>query len=302
MDFGARRTGLLLPFSELAEEIAAMMREAAGGAIECGARGGISLASGTSLASMMATDGRIAVHKALTANPANPKAGCPVLGGKVSVFSAANGHTLMTLDGPVLVTRSAAAVSALAVKTMRPRAISALVVGTGSLARAHVEALLRVNGIRQLKIYGRNPGKADRLAQFARGLGADCKCVEGLPDAIASSDLVLTLTSSSNPVVPDGAFTDQLVLAAGACRGGAAELPAALVRRAGRVVVDTLEGARGDAGDLVQAGIDWGEVDELSAVFGCAESTRPGLLIFKSVGQALWDLAAARLACKVAFS
>jgi 1-piperideine-2-carboxylate/1-pyrroline-2-carboxylate reductase [NAD(P)H] len=301
MDLGARRTGLWLPFPELAEEIAAVMREAASGAIECGARGCISLPSGTSLVSTMAADGRIAVHKALTANPANPKAGCPVLGGKVSVFCAANGYPLMTLDGPVLATRSAAAVSALAVKTLRPQAVSALVVGTGSLARAHVEALFWVNGIRQLKVYGRNPGKADRLAQFARGLGADCGCVEGLPDAIALSDLVLTLTSSSTPVVPDSPFTGQLVLAAGACRDAAAELPAALIRRAGHVVVDTLEGARSDAGDLVQAGTDWSKVSELSAVFGRAEPD-PGLLIFKSVGHALWDLAAARLACKAAFS
>ena len=73
-----------------------------------------------------------------------------------------------------------------------------------------------------------------------------------------------------------------------------AELPPALVRRA-QLYVDTMEGAQAEAGDLLRADVDWQAVQPLHAAL---DAPRPahGPIIFKSVGHALWDLAAARLA------
>jgi ornithine cyclodeaminase/alanine dehydrogenase-like protein (mu-crystallin family) len=73
-----------------------------------------------------------------------------------------------------------------------------------------------------------------------------------------------------------------------------AELPAALVRRA-HLYVDTLEGAQAEAGDLLQAGIDWATVTPLADVI-LQERPLGGTIVFKSVGHAFWDLAAARAA------
>jgi ornithine cyclodeaminase len=73
-----------------------------------------------------------------------------------------------------------------------------------------------------------------------------------------------------------------------------AELPADLVRRS-RLFADSLEGVRAEAGDFIQAGIDWDRVRPLAEAI---EEQRPeeGPVIFKSVGHAMFDLAAARLA------
>jgi ornithine cyclodeaminase len=73
-----------------------------------------------------------------------------------------------------------------------------------------------------------------------------------------------------------------------------AELPPELVRRS-RLFVDTLDGAQAEAGDLIQAGVDWGRVTPLEQALDM-ERPESGPVIFKSVGHALWDLAAARLA------
>jgi ornithine cyclodeaminase/alanine dehydrogenase-like protein (mu-crystallin family) len=77
------------------------------------------------------------------------------------------------------------------------------------------------------------------------------------------------------------------------------ELPSSLIRRAA-VFVDDLAGAGHEAGDLLQAGLDFRLVGALEAVAPDAPHPRPGSpVVFKSVGQALWDLAAARLAWTV---
>jgi ornithine cyclodeaminase len=97
-------------------------------------------------------------------------------------------------------------------------------------------------------------------------------------------------------VIPDTARADAFVAAVGAYRPDMCELPATLVRRA-RVVVDDRAGARHEAGDLLQAGLSIDEVEALETVVAEAARPRDGRpVVFKSVGQALWDLAAARLA------
>jgi ornithine cyclodeaminase len=91
--------------------------------------------------------------------------------------------------------------------------------------------------------------------------------------------------------MPEGSF----VAAVGSFEPGAAELPVGLVAGAA-VVIDTLEGAREEAGDLIQAekaGVfSWENATQLEDVLRASE--RPvGTVVFKSVGHALWDLAAA---------
>src|SRR5439155_13530104 len=100
------------------------------------------------------------------------------------------------------------------------------------------------------------------------------------------------------PVLPEGVRDDTFVVAVGAYLPEMAELPAELVRRSSELAtlyVDTLGGARAEAGDLIMAGIDWARVTPLEEAL---DAPRPdkGPVIFKSVGHALWDLAAARLA------
>ena len=71
-------------------------------------------------------------------------------------------------------------------------------------------------------------------------------------------------------------------------------LPPDLVLRS-RLYVDTIEGVRSDGGDFIQAGVDWAQVTPLEDALG-GPAPGHGPIIFKSVGHALWDLAAAKLA------
>ena len=100
------------------------------------------------------------------------------------------------------------------------------------------------------------------------------------------------------PVLPEEVAEGTFVAAVGSFEPGAAELPPALISGA-TVVVDTMDGAREEAGDLIRA--------EKAGAFGWSDATaledalrppaRPsGTTIFKSVGHSLWDLAAARTA------
>ena len=73
------------------------------------------------------------------------------------------------------------------------------------------------------------------------------------------------------------------------------EFPAELLHSR-TVVVDCLAGARHEAGDLIQAQIDWSKVRELPDILAHGFVQQPLLPVYKTVGQAAWDLAAARVA------
>ena len=110
--------------------------------------------------------------------------------------------------------------------------------------------------------------------------------------------LLVTATTSREPVLPEGVRGDAFVAAVGSFEPEAAELPPAMISRS-TVVVDTTEGAREEAGDLLQAesvgAFRWESAAALEDALRWSE--RPGgLVVFESVGHALWDLAAAKLA------
>ncbi len=115
------------------------------------------------------------------------------------------------------------------------------------------------------------------------------------PDAVLPEvPLIVTATSSRAPVLPVAIRRDAFIAAIGSYQPGMVEIPPALVQRS-QIYVDTLSGAQTEAGDLIAAGIDWAQVKPLAAALD-TEPPPDGPVLFKSVGHALWDLAAARLA------
>jgi len=297
IDIGARRTEQLLPYGALVDEILHVIQRNREGAVQWIQRNGVTLASGTSVWSMIAADEEIAVNKTVTINPANAALGRATVGGQVAVFDTTCGASLMVLDGPTLTARRTAAVSSLAVRALRGDAGSALVVGSGVSARAHVECLAAQNGIRMFYLYGRNSGTVNRLAQFARGLGVECLVASDMAEVAGKVDVVVTATSSAAPVLSGTAWDRQLIVAVGAYQAAMAELSANIVQSAEAIVVDHLEAAQREAGDLIQAEVDWSRVRVLEDVLADPLPDHGGRhRIFKSVGHSLWDLAAARVA------
>ena len=199
------------------------------------------------------------------------------------------------LDGGAVTARRTAALSLLAARLLAPRSSGALlVVGAGTQARAQLEALCEGLDIDRVYVTSKNMGHAEGLAAYARTLNRQAEAVSRPDEALEKVSFVVTATTSVEPVLPDSVRDDAFVAAVGAYRPDMAELPPQLVRRA-RLYVDTLEGARVEAGDLIRAGIDWAHVTPLEEALDI-RGGQGGTVVFKSVGHALWDLAAARLA------
>jgi ornithine cyclodeaminase/alanine dehydrogenase-like protein (mu-crystallin family) len=196
------------------------------------------------------------------------------------------------------------AASAVALKALRPRAPAIVaIVGTGKQAATQVLALSRVCEIKALRVYGRD---AQRRAAFARDrqaeLGVRTTAAESAEAAVRGADVVITMTSSAEPVVEaDWVEPNAFVVAAGSNFPHKAEIPPDLVARARTVVVDQLATAQLESGDLIRAQaagkFDWDRAIELGSVLAGTwrAPEEPGITLFESHGLAIWDLAAASI-------
>lgn len=259
---------------------------------------------GTMLIKPAWRDGGPVAVKIVNVFPGNAAHGLPAVLGTVLMFDGETGAPLAVIDGQALTNRRTAAASALAARYLaRADAATHLVVGTGQLAPELAAAHAAVRPIRRTLVWGRNPDKARALAAAlsAHGLAADPAA--DLETAVRAADIVSCATLAIDPLVrgdwlPDGVHLDLV----GSFRPDMREADDAAIS-ACRVYVDTRDGALTEAGDLVQpiaAGVlsaddIAGDLADLcsGAVPGRASDTERTL--FKSVGTALEDLAAAEL-------
>ena len=296
---GAQETGARLPYVDLAESIRDVALKRSSGEVQAPARMTLPLPEGGALLVMPASDGEIAITKLVTVHPENSGRGLPTIQGEVVAMEAATGRRLGILDGSVLTARRTAALSLLAAKTLASRSDGPLlIVGAGTQGRAHLEAFHEGLGTSRVFVTSRTAERAETLAEHAEGLQMEARVIEGADEALDEASLVVTATMSREPVLPEEVPEGVFVTAVGAFNPEMAELPASLVSRC-TVVVDTLEGAREEAGDLIQAersgAFAWERATPLEDALRWSEPPE-GPVVFKSVGHALWDLAAARTA------
>ncbi|MFT0735829.1 delta(1)-pyrroline-2-carboxylate reductase family protein [Ralstonia wenshanensis] len=320
----AATTAARLPYAALADAIAQVLRDARAGRAQAPARLVMPVADGGSLLLMPASNADIAITKMITVHPHNAAQGLPAIHGEVVVMDARTGERRLMLDGPTVTAHRTAAVSLLAARLLAPEpAGDLLLIGAGAQARAHLEAFRFGLGTRRVTIIARTAASADGLAAHARALGMDATALAGGDAAgvaeaaravLPQTSLVITATPSSQPVLPDlgdpshpagyawGAH--HFVAAVGAFRPDMAELPPRLCVHAAavdRLYADTLVDLEAEAGDLLRAGVPWSRVRPLQQ---CVDTppdtlTQPAPVspvVFKSVGSALWDLAACVLA------
>lgn len=262
-------------------------------------RTALSLPQGGTLLLMPAADDEIAMAKLVTVHPRNVDQQLPTIQGEMVVMDARTGVRHGLLDGATVSARRTAAVSLLAAQSLAPKPASPLlIVGAGVQARAHLEAFHEGMGVDTVFITSRTRDRAERLAVYARERGLTASVVDAPEQALEHARLIATTTTSRQPVLPDILPADAFVAAVGAFNPEMAELPPALIESAA-VFVDTLEGAREEAGDLIQAEragrFDWARAHTLEQALGLTDKP-VGPVLFKSVGCSLWDLAAARLA------
>ena len=258
-------------------------------------------------------------------NPA--RHGLPAIHAAVVVFDAETGAPKALLEGEWLTALRTGAAGGLAAKLMaRPEAEVVALFGAGVQARTQLEAVLCVRKIREVRVYTPDDTAASLAREFrardsdghgasgARGFGArdprgcgppvELRPVGSPAEAVAGADIVITATTSSVPVF-DGSLIREgtHVTGIGSFTPEMAEVDADLVTRA-RIVVDERAGALAEAGDLLQP-LASGAIDE-SAIAGELGEVVSGLIagrtspeeitFFKSVGNAVQDVAVAHLA------
>lgn len=296
--FDACATAALTPFPPLVDALQRACAEAARGEIASPARLVVPLNDGGAMLSMPAAARDIAIHKLVTVCPANRARALPTIHGHVSVCDPDTGQALFALDGPTLTGRRTAALTLVAMRTfLRAAPREVLLIGTGTQAAHHAQALAAVFHDARVSVRGSSPERAAAFCAAHEG-SARLEPLAGaaIPESV---DVVVTLTTSRSPVYDEAPRRERLVIGVGAFTPDAAEIGAHTIRGSA-LYVDDLAGARHEAGDFIQAGVEWARVAPLAAALDAADgaSRRPPAapVVFKSVGCAAWDLAACRVA------
>jgi ornithine cyclodeaminase len=189
----------------------------------------------------------------------------------------------------------------------RPDARRLAILGSGIQAASHLQAMLAVRPINAVRVWSRNPEHARRFAERHHGV-VPVHAVSGAREAVEGADVICTTTSAREPVLRgEWLIPGVHINAAGACFPTARELDSEAVARA-RVFVDSRESAENEAGDLLiprdEGRIGAGHVlGELGAVLSGTLPGRTGdgdITLFKSLGIAVEDLAAAHLLHRLA--
>ena len=235
--------------------------------------------------------------------PGNGALGLPGLHSTYLLFDARTGVPLASIDGNELTSRRTAAASALAASYLaRTDAKVLLIVGAGRVAALLAEAMRAVRPIERVQVWNHRAASAERLAARLREQGVDARACTDLQAAVQQADIVSCATLSTTALIEGawlrpgthldliGSFTPEMREADAACFARAS------------VFVDTPE-ALAKSGDVLQAKAAGAFVDaQLHATLAelcCGAQVGRGAdaecTLFKAVGTALEDLAAAEL-------
>jgi len=243
--------------------------------------------------------------KIVTVFPDNAVRGYPAVLASYILMSAETGEPLAVIDGSELTLRRTAAASALASSYLsRSNAAKFLMVGTGNLAQHLIAAHAVTRPITDVCIWGRRREAADKLAATLAAAAFNVVVTENLEQAVGEADIVSCATLASEPLIRgDWLQPGQHLDLVGAFKPDMREADSQAVSRA-EIYVDTRSGAFAEAGDIMQAIDDGsitaanvrGELRDLVAGASAARSSAAAITLFKSVGTAIEDLAAAELA------
>jgi len=235
--------------------------------------------------------------------PGNAARGLPGLFSTYTLYSAATGQPLAMIDGDEITARRTAAASALAARYLaRSDARRMLVVGSGRVARLLPDAYRALLPIDEITVWSRNPEAAARMAAQLAADGCAVRASTALEEAVRRADIVSCATLATEPVIRGawlqpgshldliGGFTPHMREADDDCFRGSA------------LYVDTVEALQ-KSGDLlgpmargVFAPADVaGTLEDLCGARAAGRQSHQARTVFKSVGTALEDLAAAIL-------
>lgn len=244
--------------------------------------------------------GAIAGVKWATVHPSNPAEGRSAVNALMLLSDTPTGAPIALVSARALTALRTGAGSGLATDLLAsPEASVCAVVGAGVQAERQLEAVCAVRPITRGMVRSRRPRRAEAFAAcMTDRLGIPVEVVAR--DRLREAHVICTATNSPLPVLDsDEVAPGTHINAVGAHHPEQAEIDAALVRRA-TVVVDHRATCAVEAGDLLLAGLDVSVLPEIGELAnGSALEPRTGeVTLFKSVGNAVQDLAAAAWAVR----
>lgn len=242
--------------------------------------------------------------KTVTVAPNNTKIGKNTIVGSVILSDYETGETLAVLEGSYLTKIRTGAISGVATRYLaRENAKTLCVIGTGDQAQGLIEAVLAVRDIERIQFYNRT---YDKAVNFSKQIEKDhehlnlvvCDDVE---TAIADADIIVTATNAQAPVFKQHLAQGVHVNAVGSFKPDMQELPSQAIVDADKVVVEAVEAALEETGDLINPVSEgvfgrnhlYGELGHIVASKLEGRVSEDEITIFKSVGVAIVDIVVA---------
>lgn len=234
----------------------------------------------------------------------NAARGLPAVNACYVLFDGDDGSVSAVMDGTELTLRRTGAASALASSYLsRPESRRLLIVGTGALAPHLVRSHCCVRRFDSIRIWGRSLARARDVAQQLAGLADSVEVTDDLRSAVQSADIISCATLATDPLIlGEWLLPGQHLDLVGSFNAAMREADTQALQRA-KVFVDMRANAMADAGEIIQA-LDTGtlrpvdilaDLPELTRGMHAGRSSPHDITLFKSVGHALEDLAAAQL-------
>lgn len=223
----------------------------------------------------------------------------------VLLYSVESGDLLAVLEANQLGRRRTGAASGVSAKYMaREDSAEVGILGSGFQADAQLEAICGTRPIERVRVYSRN---AENRIGFARRmtetLGIEVMAVDTPREAVEPADILVTITNSRTPVFDGGWLRPGThICAVGGANEYVTELDDTTIQRADFIAVDSIAQAKIECGELLMPTsrglLLWEQVSELWQVVGGMKAGRRAdddITLFKSLGMAMWDVAAAKV-------
>ncbi|HEU0022209.1 MAG TPA: ornithine cyclodeaminase family protein [Dehalococcoidia bacterium] len=225
---------------------------------------------------------------------------------QVSLYDADTGKLLCYSQANRLGQLRTGATTGIAVKYLsNPDAVTVGIIGTGYQASTQLEAVCKVRGINRIKAYSRTTERRDSFAEkLSDSLNVDVVSAPSGEAAGRDSDIVICIAAAMDPVLQgEWLSAGTTVVAAGPTTWRAREVDDAVLTRADHIIVDSLEQAQLEAGDMASAAdrglLQWSKLQELRHVVSGYTKGRgsPQEIVYaKLMGTGVADVAAAKLA------
>ena len=303
LDAEAIRAGV--PIADMLDAVEAAYRDVANGRDRSPIRSRVELPNGDLLLMPgVRSESTGASVKLVTVTPANAGRGLPTIQAIVVWLDAETGRPLALIDGETLTAMRTGAASGVATRLLaRPDASTVGLIGAGAQAEWQLRAVLAARPIRRALVFARDAHARQAFAErMAELTGIAVEAADTAEAAVRESDVICCATTSVEPVIEASwVSAGTHVNGIGAYRLGMVEIPPELFGRASVVAVDSRAAAMAEAGDVVAA-IERGLVAEdglveIGSIGQDWAATRPAdaITVFKSVGLAIQDVAAAEL-------